>query len=151
MHQIQKVRYSHDGMIDLVIANPSISQNEIAAHFGYTPGWVSQVFNSDAFKSRLVERKEEIVDPVLRATLEEKLQALADKSIQVLLEKLHQTQNPNVAVRALDVVSRALGYGAKQGANVQINNYVAHIPPRAKDVTDWQTNYIPAAAPKLES
>lgn len=149
MYQIQKVRYTHDGMIDLVIANPAISQNEIAAHFGFTPGWVSQVFNSDAFKNRLAERKEEIIDPVLRASIEEKLQALADKSIQILLDKLHQTQNMNVAIRALDVTTRALGYGAKDKGGVQINNYIAHVPPRAKDVSDWQSNYVPSAAPVI--
>jgi hypothetical protein len=138
-------------MIDLVVANPAISQNEIAAHFGFTPGWVSQVFNSDAFKNRLAERKEELIDPVLKASIEEKLNALADKSIQVLLEKLHQTQNMNVAIRALDVTTRALGYGAKAGNAVQINNYIAHVPPRSASIEEWQSNYkSPVAAPKVE-
>lgn len=149
MYQIQKVRYTHDAMIDLVVSNPAVSQNEIAAHFGFTPGWVSQVFNSDAFKNRLAERKEELIDPVLKASIEEKLNALADTSIKVLLEKLHQTQNINVAIRALDVTTRALGYGAKQ-AMVQVNNYIAHVPPRAKDVNDWRENYVPSMAPKVE-
>lgn len=148
MYQIQKVSYSHDGMIDLIVADPTISQNAIAAHFGYTPGWVSQVFNSDAFKERLAARKDELIDPVIRASIEEKLQALADKSIQVLLEKLHTTQNPSVAIRALDVSSRALGYGAKSGTSVQVNNFIAHVPPRAVSVDDWRNNYIPSAAPK---
>lgn len=151
MYQIQKVSYSHDGMIDLIVADPTISQNAIAAHFGYTPGWVSQVFNSDAFKERLAARKDELIDPVIRASIEEKLQALADKSIQVLLEKLHTTQNPNVAIRALDVSSRALGYGAKNGTSVQVNNFIAHVPPRSASVDDWRANYIPSAAPKALS
>lgn len=147
--ELKKVSYTHDGMIDLIIASPMISQNEIAAHFGYTPGWVSQVFNSDAFKERLAARKEEIIDPVIRTSIEEKLNALADKSVQVLLEKLHQTQNMNVAIRALDVTTRALGYGAKQN-NVQVNNYIAHVPPRAISVDDWRSNYTPVAAPRVE-
>jgi DNA primase len=136
-------------MIDLVIGDPTISQNAIAAHFGYTPGWVSQVFNSDAFKNRLAERKEEIIDPVIRASIEEKLNALADTSIKVLLEKLQQTQNMNVAIRALDVTTRALGYGAKQ-AQVQVNTYIAHVPPRAVSVEEWSNTYkSPLAAPKV--
>ncbi len=124
-------------MIDMIIANPSVSQGQLAAHFGYTQGWVSQVINSDAFRERLAARKEEIVDPVLRASVEEKLRALADTSIQVLLEKLHETQNMNVAIRALDVSTRALGYGAKPSAAVQVNNYVAVVPPRARSADEW--------------
>lgn len=142
---IQKVRYSHDAMIDLIIENPTISQNAMAAHFGYTPGWVSQIINSDAFRERLAERKDELVDPRIRTSIEERIRALADKSIEVLLQKLHETSNMNVAVRALDVATRSLGYGAKPSAAVQINNYVAHIPPRAPDSASWNAAYTPQA------
>lgn len=138
---IDKVRYSHDAMIDLIIENPAISQGEMAAYFGYTQGWVSQVINSDAFRERLAERKEELVDPRIRMSIEERIRGLADKSIEVLLQKLHETNNMNVAVRALDVATRALGYGAKPSAAVQINNYVAHIPPRAPDSSAWVEGY----------
>jgi len=144
---IQKVRYSHDAMIDLIVANPAVSQNELAAHFGYTPGWVSQIINSDAFRERLAERKDELVDPRIRTSIEERIRALADKSIEVLLQKLHETSNMNVAVRALDVATRSLGYGAKPANAVQINNYVAHVPPRAQSANDWQQTYTPSAAP----
>jgi len=137
MYQLQKVHYTHDAMIDLIIADPSISQGQIAAHFGYTQGWVSQVFNSDAFKERLAARKEEIIDPVLRLSIEERLRALADTSIKVLLEKLHETPNANVAIRALDVATRALGYGARPNAT-QINNYVAVVPSRAQSAEEWE-------------
>ena len=146
---IQKVRYSHDAMIDLIIEDPTISQGAMAAHFGYTPGWVSQVINSDAFRERLAERKDELVDPRIRTSIEERIRALADKSIEILLEKLHTTQNMNVAVRALDVATRSLGYGARPANAVQINNYVAHIPPRAPSAADWSANYTPTAAPQL--
>lgn len=147
---IQKVRYSHDAMIDLIIEDPTISQNAMAAHFGYTPGWVSQIINSDAFRERLAERKDELVDPRIRTSIEERIRALADKSIEVLLAKLHETNNMNVAVRALDVATRSLGYGAKPGNAVQINNYVAHIPPRAPDSTSWNAAYTPQVLKTVE-
>lgn len=138
---IRKVRYSHDAMIDLIIENPTVTQGELAAFFGYTPGWVSQVINSDAFRERMAERKDDLVDPRIRMSLEERIRGLADKSIEVLLTKLHETNNMNVAVRALDVATRSLGYGAKPSAAVQINNYVAHIPPRAPDSSAWVEGY----------
>jgi hypothetical protein len=138
---LRKVRYSHDAMIDAIIENPTVSQNELAAAFGYTPTWISQVINSDAFRERLAERKDELVDPRIRMSVEERIRGLADKSIEVLLEKLHETRNMNVAVRALDVAARSLGYGARASAAVQINNYVAHIPPRAADAATWVEGY----------
>ena len=76
-----KIRYTHDAMIDLVIANPWISQNEIAERFGYSVPWVSIVFSSDAFKNRLEERRGEVVDPVIRASLKERFEALDRKSV----------------------------------------------------------------------
>ena len=39
--RVQKVSYSHDAMIDLMIAEPRITQTQLAAKFGYSVGWVS--------------------------------------------------------------------------------------------------------------
>lgn len=142
--EIQKTRYTHEAMIDMIIAKPTISQNELAAAFGYTPGWVSQVMNSDAFREKLAERKGEIVDPRIEMQLEERIRGLADKSLEVLIEKLHETKNMNVAVRALDVSTRALGYGFKpQGPAVQVNNYVALVPPKSPSPANWVEQYTP--------
>lgn len=113
---IKKVSYTHDAMIELLILEGSkpggISQKDIAAHFGYTEGWVSQVFSSDAFQSRLAVRKEEIIDPALKASLTEKFAALARRSLEVLMNKLNQTScSDNVALRAAELGAKALGLG----------------------------------------
>lgn len=142
-YKLAKVSYTHDAMIDLIIANPSISQNEIAAHFGYTPTWVSIIFNSDAFLERLAERKAELVDPAIVATIEEKVRAVAGRSLELLLEKLH---SPNVSEKfilgAVELSTRALGYGARNSAPV-VNNYVAVVPQPAKSVEEWTAKYAP--------
>lgn len=109
---IQKVRYSHDAMIDLIIQQPSVSQNSLAEVFGYTPPWVSQVMSSDAFKARLEARKEELVDPQIRLTLNEKFNALVSRSLDVLQEKLSQHQvDPAIALQAAALGAKALGLG----------------------------------------
>lgn len=111
---IQKVRYSHDAMIDRIVANPWVMQKELAAVFGYTEGWVSQVIASDAFQSRLAERKEEIVDPVMRATLEEQFKGLVARSLEILRQKLDRpaSQVPDkLALRAVELGAKALGMG----------------------------------------
>jgi hypothetical protein len=110
--RVKKVSYTHDAMIDLIIGNPTISQNELAVIFGYTPGWVSLVMSSDAFRARLESRKADLVDPTILMSLEEKFKALAEKSLEVLRKKL---ENPNVsdnlAISAANLAAKSLGLG----------------------------------------
>lgn len=150
---IDKVRYSHEAMADQILANPWVSQNELAKVFGYTAGWVSQVIASDAFQSYLAERKEQIVDPVLRASIEDRFKALVTKSTEVLLERLSERgADGELALGVLSAASKALGYGAR-GPQVQVNTqYVVQVPPKEATSAEWVTNHNPArqAAKGLE-
>ena len=69
---IARVRYTHEACVDMILANPAVSQNDLAAHFGYSAGWMSIVVNSNAFQEKLAERKGELIDPVIKASLEER-------------------------------------------------------------------------------
>lgn len=114
MGALKKVRYTHAAMVDLIIQNPWISQNEIAATFGYSVGWISNVFASDAFQAYLAQRRDEIVDPAIKATVEERTKALVIRSLEVLAAKLDRpvAQVPDtVALRCLELGARALGMG----------------------------------------
>lgn len=114
MGRLKRISYTHDAFIDLIIQNPCISQGEIAATFGYTPGWISNVFASDAFQARLAQRREEIVDPAIKATVEERTKALLIRSLEVLAAKLDRpvAQVPDtVALRCMELGARALGMG----------------------------------------
>ena len=140
---IARVKYSHDAMIDLLIANPAISQNEIAANFGYTVPWVSRIMNSDAFQARLALRKEELLDPVIVASIEEKFRALASKSLDVVLDKLSVTNSAELGLKALEISAKALGYGARQqNLNVQ-TNFVVALPAKAVDAGSWVSAHSP--------
>lgn len=141
---ISRVKYTHDAMIDLMIAKPDITQNQLAAHFGYTPPWVSRIVNSDAFQARLAQRKGDIVDPALTLSIEEKLKALADKSLNVILDKLTLSENPDLATKALELTTKALGYGARdRGATNVQNNFVVALPGKVADPTTWAEQYRP--------
>jgi len=142
MASIAKVRYTHDAMIDLVIANPAISQGEIAAHFGYTQSWVSQVFSSDAFKARLFERKALFVDPVIAASVEEQLEGLARQSMHVLRASLEANPKPDVALKTLEITARSLGFGVK-APQVQVNNVIAFVPQKAVSGEAWESQFRP--------
>lgn len=113
---IAKIGYSHEAMIDLIIAHPGISQNELARHFGYTPSWISQVISSDTFQSALAKRREQLVDPLIAAEVELQFKSLVSRSLDILHQKLNKPANEipdNLALRALEIGSRAAGYGAK--------------------------------------
>lgn len=141
---IQRVAYTHDAMIDLMLANPAITNGQLATHFGYTQAWVSRVVNSDAFNARLAERKDEVVDPAIRSSLEEKFKAVADSSLDILLNKLHATNSAELALKVLDVSSRSLGYGARQAAGPVVqNNFVVALPPKSADAEAWVSSHRP--------
>ena len=140
---IARVKYSHDAMIDLLIANPAISQNELAANFGYTVPWVSRIMNSDAFQARLALRKEELLDPVIVASIEEKFRALASKSLDVVLDKLSVTNSAELGLKALEISAKALGYGARQQNLSVQTNFVVALPAKAADADSWASAHSP--------
>ena len=114
-----KVSYSHEKMIDYIIATPRIKQGELAAIFGYTQAWVSQIMSSDAFKEKLAARRKEVSDPAVQAALEvwfptteESMRHLMDRSIEVLKEKLNQPKVPDaLALRAFELGAKGLSVG----------------------------------------
>jgi hypothetical protein len=112
MGNLKKISYTHDAMIDLIIEHPEYTQNQLAARFGYTAGWVSNILAADAFQERMEQRKNEIVDPAIKATIAERFRALVIQSIGVLQQKLNSTTvSDNVAIRAAELGAKALGIG----------------------------------------
>ena len=109
-----KMRYSHQAMVDLILEDPTLQQNQIAAYFGRTPAWISTIFTSDAFKARLEARRAEIVDPDLRLSLRERFEALATQSLKVLQEKICRPADQvpdSLALRGAEIGMKALGLG----------------------------------------
>lgn len=121
-NELQKTSYSHEAMIDLILANPAIDQNQLAAHFGYTPSWVSIVISSDAFQAALGEKREKIIDPILRGAIEESFKGLVMRSIEIVRKKLDCVDvHVDTALEVLKTSSKALGYGARPSMSVQVN------------------------------
>jgi hypothetical protein len=146
---IEKVNYSHDAMIDLILANPKITQNELAATFGYSVGWTSRVIGSDAFQARLAERKVEVVDPEIKQNFEQRLQGLGLQSLDVIQRKLDATQNPDLAVKALELSTKALGFGARAQNIAQQNNFVVALPPKMVNEQEWAAHAKATVSPSI--
>lgn len=143
---ITRVKFTHDAMIDYIIANPEVKQGHIAKVFGFTEAWISRIFCSDAFQARLAARKDELVNPVLVQGLEDRFKGLAMQSMEILEAKLEATKSPDLAIKALELSTKALGYGArKENVNVQ-NNFVVHVPNKIEDAQQWAAAHRPQVA-----
>lgn len=144
---VLKVSYTHDAMIDLIIARPKISKTQIAEVFGFTVPWVSQVTNCDAFRARLAERKSELVDPSIVASVDERLRAIADVSLMKLQEKLEdptKVHSDEFLHKTAELALKASGYGARQqgggATSVQVG-VVVQVPARAGTAKEWVELY----------
>jgi hypothetical protein len=135
--RIKYTSYSHEAMIDLIIANPRITQVQLAAEFGYSVSWVNRVIGSDAFQAALAERRREITDPFLVASVEERMRGLAMQSIDVIAEKLQATQSADIALKALDMTAKAMGFGARERGPAVQQNFVVQLPSKAASIDEW--------------
>jgi hypothetical protein len=139
--QIQRTHYWHDAIIDEIIRDPAISQNELAKLFGFSATWMSICVNSDAFQNSLKQRKAELTDPKLVASINERLDGIAKRALDRIIDKL----DGPAAIKDSDLIQMAkLGVGDKNtrapGPVVQNNLYVVHSPPPAKNSQEWIEN-----------
>jgi hypothetical protein len=113
---LKKIHYTHDAMIDMILSEPSISQDQLAVRFGYSASWISQVICSDAFQAKLAQRRNELVDPVLAQSIDTQFKGLVSRSMEILREKLSKpaaTVPDQLVLQALKIASQAAGYGAR--------------------------------------
>lgn len=142
-NRLKKTSYNHEAMIDVIIAEPTLTQNDLAKRFDRSVAWISVIMGSDSFQAALAKRREELTDPFLVATIEERFRGLADQSLQVIAASLETTRNIDVAFKALDISAKALGFGARSanpGATVQ-NNFVVQLPPKMADSSEWASTH----------
>jgi len=143
--RIPKLTYTHEALADVIIAQPQLSNRELAVLFDKTPHWVGYVKSSSAFQKHLAERKGDIIDPVLSQNFEEKLLGLANVSLDVLMEKLTGiAPEGDLALKTLQTTSKAMGYGlaTAQNNNVQQNNtYLVAVPGRSASSKEWEEKY----------
>lgn len=142
--EIKKVSYSHDAVMDQLLANPMLTMKELATMFGFSAQWIRRVVNSDAFQARLAERKAQLIDPLITSSVEERMRAVVNLSLEILDEKLEATRDPKLAIKSLEVCQRAAGYGAK--TTVEVNNsFVVAMPEKAPSEEAWAAKYAEAA------
>lgn len=138
MPEIEKVRYVHDAIIDEILVNPSITQTELSKSFGYTQAWISIIVNSDAFKTRLAERKGQLIDPQITARAEDRLDGVANRALDKILDRLESV----IPLKPLELVAIAkLGVGDRANRPAQAaqtNNLYVFTAPAVPDTSaEW--------------
>ncbi len=143
LSRLQKVGYTHEAMIDVIISNPEIKQNDLARMFDRSVPWISRIIGSDAFQAALAKRREDLTDPFLIATIEERVRGLAYQSLDIIADKLESTKNVDIALKALDVSVKVLGFGARSGGPTQNNQFVIQLPPKSASAGEWAETHSP--------
>lgn len=100
-----------------MLAHPRATLAETAFYFNVSISWVSILKNSDAFQELWARRRGEHFHRV-SATVTERVQALADVTIDALTEKVEQevragTANIGTLKEVGDMALKSLGFGPK--------------------------------------
>jgi hypothetical protein len=98
---IKQTNFSHEQLIDELLARPRTTQKELAAKFGYSEGWMCRLVNSDAFQARLGARKSELVDQGLARRLNARLEGVTLQALDTLSRKLDASDSADIALEAL--------------------------------------------------
>lgn len=141
--RVHRINYSHEAMIDVLLAEPTIKQHELAKRFNRSECWISRIIGSDAFQAALSKRRDELTDPFLVATIEERFRGLAQQSLDIIAEKLETSKNTDLALKALDVSVKALGFGARGAGGGQSNQFIIQLPPKSANAADWAAEHGP--------
>src|SRR6266404_8541740 len=126
---LQKLRYSHEAMIDLLITEPWISQNELADRFNMSASWISTIICSDLFQAKLAERRDQLVDPEIRMSLKTQFEGLLSRSMDILRTKLSappESVPDQLAVQVAKMAGQSLGLGAHE-TRVSVHETHVHL------------------------
>jgi len=141
---IAKTNYTHDALIDMIIANPAIDQRELARFFGYSEAWISTLMASDSFQAAFERRKEEMVDPIVRHACEEQFKGLVLESMRILRKKLEANPSDQLALEVFKSSTRAMGYGAK----LKVEGEIKHSHSLVSVLASLPTGPAPALLPE---
>lgn len=123
---VEDLSTMHTALMNAKIAQPTISNTELAELFNVTPQWVSVIVNSNAFKTRVRELQDKMtVD--LTLTIHDRLAAVATDALTRVHEHvLANEAGPQYCLDVADKTLHRLGYAPQRGtvieANTQINN-----------------------------
>jgi hypothetical protein len=141
-----KTQITHEMLADFMIANPRATRREIAAAFGWrSEASVSIIMNSDAFQAAYARRRAANVDPVMVASVEDRIKQLASRSAELLSEELEKSPSTKLVMEVFRESTRAGSYGVKAPVAVQ-TQFVVALPGPATNSQEWLERFAPNQA-----
>ncbi len=141
----------HVQIMDYIIANPTANYADVAAHFGYTSGWLSQIIHSDAFQAMLAEKQVDMFGDV-KLSVKDRITGLAHESLRRLSEKITTEQDTQTVANVADIAIKALGFGARNptspAVGAQQNNFFVGSVDKSTLEAARQLLHKPAALPQ---
>ena len=117
-------------LIDAMIADPFVTQADMGARFGLSTRAVAAIWASDEFQRAYAARVEAVVDPTIRTirlSVEERFRGVAMRTLELAAERLEADPSDQFILRALELTTRALGYGSKEPAPASVTNVTNHL------------------------
>jgi len=121
---INSLKWWHVALIEYRMTYPTAKNNEVAAHFGKSPAWVSTITHTPEYKAAEERAKKGVIDHVTLTTAR-RIEAVAERVMDQMIERLDTEQIPFDTLRATMVDSLgAMGIGMKSplGVTNQQNN-----------------------------
>ena len=132
------VKPIHETLVDLVLANPGASAGELAYKLQRHPVTIRMYLRSDLFRELYQRRRDEVVDPILTAKVEDLMESVIGESIEVIGRKVAESQDFELAERALTAIGPMSRFGAKTAQPLVQANFVVPMPPRVESSVAWE-------------
>jgi hypothetical protein len=149
--EIQKVSATHDKIIDIILStNHKISYQEIASVMGYSPEMIGIIVRSDSFKTRLHERRQQVIDPMIVQKFEETLEELGDMAARTLMERIKARElSSKDLIGVVNASANAKKYGARGQDGPVGPAGVVFVPVPAASAEAWSQKALAAGAPMI--
>lgn len=127
--QIKNINHSHAFMADWLIRNPDKDYQDLAVVVGMSVSHISRIVHSDAFQEYLA-LKREIHEERLDRPLVEKVEKLAQATVDKLRERIQEEEGASIAVlnETAKTALNALGMGGQRNVT-QANIVVGAVDP----------------------
>jgi hypothetical protein len=133
-----QLTYTHKAMMDLVLANPTMSLKDLAEYFGVTEAWAKKVTMSDAFQAVLDKRREEIINPIISESVTEKIRGLTNNTLDMLNSRVELgiVKTPElIEIAKMGLTSQGLLDTSDKVVNN--NQFVVAMPNKVATSDEW--------------
>ena len=122
--------YGWERLIDAMIADPFVSQRELAVGFGLKASQIAALLAAEEFQRSYAARVEALVTPqvrTIRLSVEERFRGVTLRTLELLQERLEADPSDQLLLRSLELTTRALGYGSKEPPAASVTNVTNHL------------------------